>query len=127
MPALIEQLPAGASTQTGVIAFIPTTPAERAASPATGELVIVLGRVKCSYRVEEHRVDYPADWPADATGGRGFVLVKTAEKGSEPTEGNYGVFCVPGETPRCDCRGFARWSDCKHSRAIAVCLAKGWL
>lgn len=116
MPAHIEQLPAGASSQTGVIAFVPAEGEENARSPVAGVLVIVLGRVKCTYRVEE----FPADL------GRGFQLVKMTG-GSDAEEWDYSVYCARGEAPRCECKGYVRWGGCKHARAISVCLAKKWL
>ncbi len=55
--------------------------------------------------------------------GRGFKVEKI---GLDSTEPPYAVN-VDGEQRSCDCKGFARWSHCKHADGLAALIAAGKL
>jgi hypothetical protein len=59
--------------------------------------------------------------PADF--GRGFKVEKVG------LEGNGEVYHVnlDGASATCDCKGFARWSHCKHADGLAALIAAGRL
>jgi hypothetical protein len=74
-----------------------------------------------SIRVGKEAADYfltilPADF------GRGFNV----EKIGLHADGKYAVN-IDGAKHSCDCKGFARWSRCKHADGIAALIAAGRL
>src|SRR5579883_2645099 len=78
---------------------------------ATGLVRITVGKEQADYFLTE----LPADF------GRGFQVEKM---GLEVKEGAYHVN-IDGQTQTCDCKGFSRWSHCKHSDGLAALIAAG--
>lgn len=108
-PAYVNKLPATKSSRHNRIAFTPSSTAPVAA----GVLVISNDRTAQEYAL----VETETDWT-----GRAFALVKIDGGDSEPE--TYAVFCGKSEN-RCDCRGFTRWSNCKHILAVRQLIADG--
>jgi hypothetical protein len=55
--------------------------------------------------------------------GRGFKVEKV---GLECKEDAYHVN-IDGDNRTCDCKGFCRWSHCKHADGLAALIAAGQL
>lgn len=113
MTTFVEVLPATKSSKNTAIRWTPW------AVPGTGELVIEDRRTSTTYRVSEQ----PCDWTGTAA-----RLVKV-KGGSDDSAGVYDVFvaATPGEHNRCDCRGFERFSHCKHCSAVKALIQNRWL
>ncbi|AMV24637.1 hypothetical protein VT84_09590 [Gemmata sp. SH-PL17] len=98
--------------------WVPALPSDTESSPIAGYLRIYAARATTLYRVEE--------FPADE--GRGFQLVKSEHTaGTDREAAEYAVFAGRDGRTRCECRGFLRWSHCKHQEAVAELLDKGQL
>jgi hypothetical protein len=74
-------------------------------------------------RVGDESADYSLTELA-ADFGRGFQLHKFGGDDAEQTA--YQVN-LDGANRTCDCKGFCRWSRCKHADGLAALIAAGWL
>lgn len=113
MPAFTEVLPARKSSKRSAITWEPV-PGD---GQAAGVLVIHTDRASATYHVAE----FATDWA-----GRGFHFAKLTD-GTDPTAESYGVFCGANGARLCDCKGFERWRNCKHTDAIEALVANGQL
>lgn len=63
----------------------------------------------------------------DAIGGRGVRLVKLSP-GTDPDDRQHDVILADTKHPPvCTCRGFSRWSHCKHGAALLAIRERGLL
>jgi hypothetical protein len=88
--------------------------------PASRRLVIEGKRSSCVYVVREIVFDVP---------GRAFQLAKVdPEGGSDPESDSYTVTCgrLPKDTG-CSCRGYIRWSHCRHLSACWSLIENRWI
>jgi hypothetical protein len=82
---------------------------------AAGRIVITIGKDSDEYTLTEFPVGGPA------FDGRAFRVEKFAGE-------TYGVFLSQsGQDDLCECRGFARWSHCKHRDGLRCLLHRGKL
>ena len=72
--------------------------------------------------VGQEYADYFLD-PIPADFGRGFKVEKIGLHCNEPP---YHVN-LDGDKRTCDCKGFCRWSHCKHADGLAALVAAGRL
>ena len=82
-----------------------------------GVLTIDVKRNACEYAVVEMKTPWR---------GRAFVLAKI-DCGTDEDVTAYEVFCGSREETSCDCRGFTRWSGCKHVSAMKALIANHWI
>ncbi len=75
----------------------------------TRTLTLRVGKKVDAYDLHEIATDY----------GRGFELTKA--------DGTVYHVCLDGLASCCDCKGFARWSRCKHVESLAALEAAGRL
>lgn len=88
-----------------------------ASIPGTGCLALRTKRHVGVYAVGPGRCD---------DGGRAFRLVKVGG-GSDKDLTDADVLVTAGGHVSCCCKGFARWSRCKHSSAVAVICSENLL
>ena len=62
-------------------------------------------------------------YPLAADFGRGFRLEKVDPIG----DGTGYAVNIDGDRRSCDCKGFCRWSHCKHADGLAALVAAGRL
>jgi hypothetical protein len=79
---------------------------------ASGVLRIRVGESETDYVITPMRSDF----------GRAFRLEKVGTDAGE----TYHV-CLDGAKTTCDCKGFARWSHCKHADGLTALVAAGRL
>jgi hypothetical protein len=81
---------------------------------AAGLVRIRVGDEAADYSLTELAADF----------GRGFQLHKLGDAEAEPT-----VYYVnlDGDSKTCECKGFCRWSRCKHADGLAALVAAGRL
>jgi hypothetical protein len=83
---------------------------------ASGVVRITVGTASTDYAVREFKSDL---------GGRAFELTKLGLESDG--EVYHTLLTGNAHTDSCTCKGFARWSHCKHSGAVAALVAAGRL
>ena len=78
-----------------------------------GVVRIRVGKEQADYFLTELAADF----------GRGFQIEKIGTA-AEPAAYHVNI---DGEQRTCDCKGFGRWSHCKHADGLAALLAAGRL
>ena len=78
-----------------------------------GMVQIAVGKERADYFLTEIPADY----------GRGFKVEKMGDE-SESTAYHVNV---DGDNRTCECKGFGRWSRCKHADGLAALVKAGKL
>ncbi len=90
-------------------------------TPQAGFVVIDTPDASTCYVVTE----FPTVWP-----GRGFYLRKwVSRSGRDKDVEAYSVLCAKAgaRADTCECRGFVRWSHCKHADAMRALVENRWV
>jgi hypothetical protein len=115
MPATFtELLPATKSSKHSTLNWTP------APTRDAGKLTIDTDRTRTLYTIRQ----FPTEFP-----GLAFHFEKTTS-GTDREESGYNVFVCArtgGQNPFCDCKGFTRFSHCKHLDAAIALIDNGWL